>query len=133
MEEFVSNDAWIRAIFYSLAICVSGQAHATKLDEQITFHIKPQTLETALLQFSRQADLQLAFASDLSLSAPAHGIDGKLAVSDALTLLLDGSGLSYTVVGSNTVTVIKAAPTSRVYRDYINPAVPARQGSSDSN
>ena len=116
--------------FCGVALCFAAQVHASELDREVTFHIKPQSLESALLQFSRQADLQFAFASDLTLNAPVQGIDGKLAVSAALVILLRGSGLSYTVIGS-TVTVTRAATTSPPHLDYTYPASSAPQGSRD--
>ena len=109
MEGSVLTRGGLFKWFCGVALCFAAQVHASELDREVTFHIKPQSLESALLQFSRQADIQFAFASDLVLNAPVQGVEGKLAVSAALVILLRGSGLSYTVVGSNTVTVTRTA------------------------
>ena len=129
MEGFVPKRGGLFKWFCGVALCVAAQGYASDLDREVTFHIKPQSLESALLQFSRQAELQFAFAPDLILNAPVQGIDGKLAVSAALVILLRGSGLSFTVIGSNTVTVTRTATTSPPHLDYVSPAFTAQQGS----
>jgi hypothetical protein len=131
MEGFVLTRSGLFNWFCGVALCFAAPVYASELDREVTFHIKPQSLEGALLQFSRQADVQFAFASDLILNAPVQGIDGKLAVSAALVILLRGSGLSYTVIGTNTVTVTRTATTSPPHLDYIYPASSAQQGSKD--
>jgi hypothetical protein len=93
-----------------LALYRESSAVASELDKQVTFHIESQRLESALLEFSRQADVQFAIASTSIRNVPVRGVDGKLTVEAALLILLRGSGLAYSVVGS-TVTVTNAVTT----------------------
>jgi hypothetical protein len=78
----------------------TGNAPARR---QWLFHIAAGSLDSALLQFSRQTDTQVI----LSPRAPnvmVHGIQGRYTACEALDALLGSTGLVYTIVG-NTVTV----------------------------
>lgn len=92
-----------------LAAGISPALPASDLEKQVTFHIASQPLESALLEFSRQADVQVAIASAAVGNVHVAGIDGRLPVGSALLILLQGSGLSYSVTG-NTVTVTRVVP-----------------------
>ena len=94
------------ALMFSLAM--TAPAIANDLDHEVVFHIKSQRLDSALLEFSRQANTPVAFAAKSIGTLVAPGLDGKYPARTALSTLLCNSGLSYTQVG-DTVTVV---PTS---------------------
>ena len=74
-----------------------------KLEQEAAFHIPSGSLESALLQFSRQAEIQVIISvpvAEISVAA----VDGRLSARVVLATLLNGTGLAYTVVG-NTITV----------------------------
>ena len=74
-----------------------------KLEREASFHIEPGSLESALLQFSRQAGIQVvlgAKVADFSVAA----IDGRRNAREVLTAILSETGLKFSVVGK-TVTV----------------------------
>jgi hypothetical protein len=96
------------ALWLAVSVCFS--ATASDLDKEVVFHISPQPLESALLEFSRQADVQVAMASASIRDVQVSGVDGKLPVGTALLLLLRGSGLSYSIAGS-TLTVTRVSVT----------------------
>ena len=91
-----------------LSLAIMTPAMATDLDHEVVFHIKSQRLDSALLEFSRQANTPVAFAAKSIGSLITPGLDGKYPARAALSALLCNSGLVYTQVG-DTVTVV---PTS---------------------
>jgi iron complex outermembrane receptor protein len=90
-------------------VCVPHRARANTadLEKEVAFHIAPQQLESALLEFSRQADVQVAVASDSVRNVEVRGIEGKLTAIRALSLLLRDSGFSYSLLG-DTVMVTRS-------------------------
>jgi iron complex outermembrane recepter protein len=91
---------------------VSPSAFADRLDREIKFDIPAQPMPSALVQFAKQANVQLITASlDLGkLSSP--GVSGKLAARHALEKVLGRSGLTYSLVGENTVAITLTEATS---------------------
>jgi iron complex outermembrane receptor protein len=90
---------------------LSPSAYADRLDREIKFDIPAQPMPSALVQFAKQANVQLITASiDLGkLLSP--GVTGKLAARHALEKVLGRTGLTYSLVGENTVT-IRLGPTT---------------------
>ena len=93
------------ALLLSLVMTGGVPAVANDLDHEVVFHIKSQRLDSALLEFSRQANTPVAFAAKSIGSLITPGLDGKYAARAALSALLCNSGLVYTQVG-DTVTVV---------------------------
>lgn len=92
-----------------LAGVVAPMALATsqeipRLQREILFRIEPGPVESALIQFSRQAEMQVVLAPDTAVDITVSAVHGRFAAGAALTALLKGTGLVYTTVG-NTVTV----------------------------
>jgi outer-membrane receptor for ferric coprogen and ferric-rhodotorulic acid len=90
-------------------LCLSHavQANNGYREKEVAFHIAPQQLESALLEFSRQADVQVAIASDSVRNVEVRGIEGRLTAIQALGLLLRDSGFSYSLLG-DTVMVTRS-------------------------
>lgn len=84
---------------------------AANLDRTVDFHIPAQPLDTALLEFSKQAQIQVMVNSGSLRKMTAPNVTGQMAASDALSELLEHSGLQYGMVG-NTVTVAPHALNS---------------------
>lgn len=83
----------------------SRLARAANLDTEIVFHIGAQPLDSALLEFSKQANTPVAFAAQSIGKLSTTGLEGRYVARAALAVLLCNSGLSYTQVG-DTVTVV---------------------------
>jgi len=93
----------------SALLALSATAvQAASLDRQVAFSIPSQPLDGALLEFSRQADIQLALDANELDNIQAPELKGTLAASVALRRLLSSSGFKYYTVG-NTVTVRRTA------------------------
>ncbi len=96
---------------YILALPAIGSAQVAsgigeglaRLEQEAPFHISSGSLESALLQFSRQAEIQVIISvqvSEISVAA----VDGRSSARAVLSTLLSGTGLAYTLVG-NTITI----------------------------
>lgn len=93
----------------AVPLVVPTVARAVDLDHRVVFDIAPQNLASALIDFSRQADLQVMSAGPPLKDRQAPGVHGSYAIGKALDLLLTGSGLSYKAAGPSTVAVVAAA------------------------
>jgi len=83
----------------------SAQAAQTA-NRQIDFNIAAQSVETALLEFSKQADMQVMVGAAVGTLAEQRtaGVEGRLDVAAALRKLLRNTDL-HAIVRGNTVTV----------------------------
>jgi iron complex outermembrane receptor protein len=82
-----------------------AQARAGRLDDERRFDIPAQSLATALVQFSRQAEIQLVTSSLELASRDTAGVSGRVSIRRALESLLDRTGLAYSLVGENTIAI----------------------------
>jgi iron complex outermembrane recepter protein len=73
------------------------------------FDIPAQPVETALVQFARQAHLSLAMPEHIP-NVRSRAVEGALTPPEALDRLLSGTGLHFEMVGDSAVRII-AAPT----------------------
>lgn len=79
-----------------------------------TTNIEPQALAPALRALAKQRDVQLVYRSDLVNARQTAGAAGELTLEEALTELLNGTGLTFQYLDDNAITVIPAAKTSGV-------------------
>jgi hypothetical protein len=79
----------------------------TPFEQTSAFHIGAGSLASALLQFSRQTQIQVITNAPVSEITVA-GVQGRLTAREALAALLGATGLVYTIVG-NTVAIHAAA------------------------
>jgi iron complex outermembrane receptor protein len=81
------------------------------LGRTVAFSIPAQSLDSALVMFGRQANLQAMIAPDSVRGLKASAVSGTLSAGAALTELLDASGLRYEQYG-DAVTVFSGSPSS---------------------
>ena len=93
-----------RLVFIFATLVVSPLWAAADLDRTVEFHIPAQPLDSALLEFSKQAQVPVAVNAGLLRSKKSPTVNGSLVASAALSELLVDSGLEYGTVGG-TVTV----------------------------
>ena len=103
-------------------------ARAVDLDQQVVFTIEPQKLVLALIDFSRQANLQVMSDGLDVKDRRAPGVHGRYAVGKALDLLLAGSGLSYKAAGPNTIAVVAGASRTAAVDPPVEGQVRTAQG-----
>lgn len=120
--------AAVRAILCSAVVfataLTSANGHAAEAMESrvVRVEIAPQGLSTALIELSSQAGVQLLMTAADVPDITSKGLSGEYSLQEALNRLLAGSGLTYQVDASGTITVLKstaapaqsAEPTSSV-------------------
>lgn len=78
---------------------------ANELNKSMEFNIPAQPLNGALLAFSKQSGVQLAVQTNVIEGVNIKGVKGQKVSSEALSSLLDNTGLTYTVIGNDTVAI----------------------------
>jgi iron complex outermembrane receptor protein len=101
----------------SLFIAWNAAAASVDLARVVRFELPAQTLGTALLRFSEQAEIQVIVESRLAESVGAPPLEGAYTRADALKTLLDGSGLTFRIVG-NAVAIHAAPSKTRVHEMF---------------
>ncbi len=76
------------------------------------FSIPAGDLQSALLAFSQQTDLQLLYPADLTQGHRTDGVQGSFTPRDALNRLMAGTGLIYEITGGETVKIAKPSDAS---------------------
>src|SRR6218665_1966827 len=105
---------------YALALGVSGaammlaagpvMAQAPEASRRATrdFDIAAQPLATAIAAYGRQAGLQVTAQSDVTDGVQAQAVRGQFSTTDALSRLLEGTGVTWRIDGG--VVVLSRAP-----------------------
>jgi iron complex outermembrane recepter protein len=89
-------------------LALSRVAMGMDLDKKVAFNIPAQDLSAALIEFSKQAHLQVIVSEDLT-GQTTKGVSGQKAIKQALNQLLSPAGLGYRVASETSITVSKAA------------------------
>lgn len=79
--------------------------------ETTEFNISPQPLGSAITTFADQANYRLLVPSEMTEGKTTNGVSGRHTPEEALTLLLTGTGLSYRLTDSRTMTLEPAGVT----------------------
>lgn len=110
-----------KSMFLALACAASplAIASAATAQEIQNFEIAAGPLAQALQQYSRQADVTLVAPADLTRGKQGPAVAGRMSAEDALSRLLDGSGLMSRRDGSGVI-VIERAPESNTASRYDN-------------
>ncbi|HEY8509660.1 MAG TPA: TonB-dependent receptor, partial [Steroidobacteraceae bacterium] len=85
-------------------------AFSMDLNQQVNFNIPAQDLAGALIQFSKQAGVQVIISEDLT-GQTTPGISGARTIRQALGELLAPTGLGYRVAGETSITIGKGMTT----------------------
>lgn len=92
------------AIASMLLACQSAIA-GIDLSRVIRFDIAAQGLDGALLEYSRQAQVQIIVESRLAEARSTPKLNGEYARGSALEILLSGSGLTFRAVGNAAIAI----------------------------
>ena len=101
----------------SFALCFTGAAMSA--DElEYDLDIPQLSLDDALKSLARQVDVQLLFPIDLVRTLNAHPVKGRYTLTQALAILLEGTGLAGDLTGSGVITISRVtsvnAPEKRM-------------------
>ncbi len=95
------------AILLFAFLLLPGEVRAG-LAREANFDIEPQPLESAVIKFSKQAELQV-LASSIELNGVrSSGVKGRHRIDAALQALLAHTGMSYKSVSDETVALVPA-------------------------
>lgn len=76
-------------------------ARALDLERVVSFSIEPQPIESALLAFSEQSNIQIVISPKVNGSAESQGLTGAMSARVALDRLLKGTGLKFSAAGES--------------------------------
>src|SRR5579859_2451128 len=100
-----------RAVVASLLLAsVQAWGQDALLGKTVRIDVKAQPLSSALVDFSRAAGVQIVAQTAVVKNFSTHGVHGAKTIGDALTELLDGTGLQFRQAGDRTIAVEEATP-----------------------
>lgn len=74
--------------------------------DPVRLAIPKGSLETGLVAFTEQAGVKLVYPTELTARLETQGLAGEFAPIEALTKLLEGTGLTYRPAGASTITLV---------------------------
>jgi iron complex outermembrane receptor protein len=90
-----------------LAVLCGAWAGTARSAPVLSTPITSQPLAAALVEFAHQTGLHLIYVSELAANRRSHDAPAGLSPTDALTLLLQGTGLSFQFLNPNTVRIFE--------------------------
>lgn len=105
----------------SIALPLATLPLAVQAEEakQVNFRIPGGSLSSALVDFGRQSGIQVSYLPEYAAGQRSAGVTATTTPADALSRLLQGTGLSYSFNGSNTVTLSQSASTAAAGDDSL--------------
>jgi iron complex outermembrane receptor protein len=97
----------VRSILFALLL-VAGDLRGSGLEREVSFDIDPQPLGSAVIRFSKQAEIQILASSMELEGVRSSGVKGRHRIDAALQALLARTGLSYKTVSDETVALVPA-------------------------
>jgi hypothetical protein len=95
--------------FMVVALPIAGHADgATK-----RFDIKAQPLSEALMAFGAQTGAIVMASSELTTGKTSTRVTGQLTAQEALTRMLEGTGLKYETSPNGTILIVGTSPPGR--------------------
>lgn len=109
----------MRLLFCAVLLTHAGalqavRAQGTEPSAATTFAIAPQTLSSALLQFSETTRIELLFDAAVTEHLMTQGLSGDYATEEALRILLHDTGLTHRMTSAGVMTIEKLPPTPNV-------------------
>ena len=114
---------WVLAVL--LLGTLTAQAAST------TFEIEPQDLSGALKAFAVQSHREIFFAPELARGRRSNGVKGTFDDLKALNIILEGTGLDFSVTASNAILVRDPTTKSESSRQGGAPTTSATGGTNN--
>ncbi len=89
----------------ALLTFLSASSWGRASEKATEFDIPAQSLDSALLEFAKQADVQISVSTTMIVGMRTQGVVGLLTPAAALGKLLSNTGLQFTTVGERTFSV----------------------------
>jgi len=113
------------------ALLISTQTSAARAQSTLSVDLPAQPLIESLRELSSQANSNVFFEPKLVEGLQAPAVKGQVSMDEALTRVLNGTGLSFTYLDDNTVTIIPAAGLQTRGAPTGGGAAPTRDSASD--
>jgi len=98
----------LQAILLAAFLLIPDNVRAAGLSREVNFDIEPQPLETAIIKFSKQTEIQV-LASSIELDGvKSSGVRGRHRIETGLQELLARTGFSYKSVSDETIALVRA-------------------------
>ena len=105
--------ALILTMMISSGICAPG-VMAAEVAQPVDFSIPAGSLVETVIEFSKQAGVQVVVGSNIIRNHQSDGLEGSLLPGEALDILLDGLDIQFQYLGDHTIVVYdKVAPEER--------------------
>jgi iron complex outermembrane receptor protein len=111
------------------ALCITCTAHA---EETVELRIRPQSLDTALLEFAEQSGAQVVMASASVADIKTKGVAGKLTPRLALAQLIEGTNLEIHSAGEHSFSLAARADEPKATAQQKTTSSNAASSSEDS-
>ena len=96
----------LSALVMTCLLAGAGTVHAGELDQEIRIDIAANTpLGQALVQWGAQAGIQIMLSTEIAAGLNAGPIHDRLSAREALSQLLQGSGLQYQVADQSVIII----------------------------
>jgi iron complex outermembrane recepter protein len=118
--EAQSGAVVITAIAVLVAFSTSIMARAAALRTRHEFKIPAQALDTALLDFSDQAQVQVLKWAGAESDAHSPGATGNLSALTALKAMLDQTGFYFQEIDGTTVAIVRAGTSGKATADRLD-------------
>ncbi|WP_291834290.1 TonB-dependent receptor [Brevundimonas sp.] len=102
-----------------LAAAAPALAQSTGSGRHVAFAIESQPLEDGLTNLARSADVQVLFAPEAVRGKRAGRVVGAMTPAQALDRMLEGTGLTVTLVGARTFSVAAQDETTATNLDEV--------------
>jgi iron complex outermembrane receptor protein len=97
-----------------LALLMAAAAVAVHADAAtMHFDIKAQPLSEALMAFGAQTGAIVMASSEITTGKVSKPVTGQLTRREALTQMLQGTGLSFETNANGTILIVRAPPAGR--------------------
>ena len=110
----------VSGVLRALSICVPVALVAvpaataeTVAPATLAADIPAQPLAQALAEFARHTGLQLVYVSSVVRNKESHAVSAGLSTNEALTRLLEGTGLRFEYLAADTIDVLAAGPPEK--------------------
>lgn len=101
-----SRRQWVSGLLFALAAgAVCAQSAVSEGLRRTPLEIAAGTAPQALREFVRQTGMQVLFEFDAVRHHTTHAVRGRLDPSEAIALMLAGTGLAFEFVNDRTISV----------------------------
>ena len=104
------RSAILRGLLLLTGAATVASAHASRPDK-LAFKIAASAAPEALAEFVRQSGFQVLYDFDAIRHVGTHEVTGQLDPTEALNLMLEGSGLTFEFINERTISVRPRPPS----------------------